>query len=275
MGKLYVVILVMGISASGWAAPKPILAVAPSTLLKGISGVEPSAVDESILTAIHGLNAFEVTGQSDIQKLLEAEQQKQQLGCETSESCFAAIAGALGAEFLVSVQVAPAGLLWNIAAKIISPDTAKVVSRTTLAIEPDGAELLDSLPRVVEMLFVPTRILQAKAERENKHQLGWISFGASLLAGGIGAYFLNDASVSGDDLKNVNSKINTTFSRLSQSERDALTQERRNLEESQAISNSVGWSSVGVAVVAVTLSCIQFILAPEIPNWDPAKIDEQ
>lgn len=81
--------------------------------LVGSRDVEPAvakALTEALTAAAGRTGLFQVTSQAEVANLLGLERQRELLGCaESSSSCTAELAGALGAQFLMSGSVTKLG----------------------------------------------------------------------------------------------------------------------------------------------------------------------
>jgi len=93
---------------------------------EGTSDVLADLLLEALLSR-HGIRAL---GPSDARALLSAEQQKQLLGCK-DESCMTELAGALGADWLISGTVGRLEDLYVVSLQLIDARKAKVTARAT------------------------------------------------------------------------------------------------------------------------------------------------
>jgi len=101
------------------------------------AGVEQGSADvltdlllEALLTR-HGVRAL---GPPDVRTILSAEQQRVLLGCQ-DEACFADLAGALGADWLVAGSLGKLGELWVLSLQLIDPRQARVTARTSATLK--------------------------------------------------------------------------------------------------------------------------------------------
>ena len=100
-------------------------------------GVPPGAADvlcDLLLEALLNRHAVRALGPSDIRAILSAEQQKTLLGCQ-DESCFADLAGALGADWLVAGTVGMLGDLFVLSLQLIDPNKAQVAARASATVK--------------------------------------------------------------------------------------------------------------------------------------------
>jgi hypothetical protein len=111
-------LLVAGDVLGAPAAAKPKLLVMPATIDVSAKGKLPTTFDEVILTAVSGRGVYQVFGPSDLNTVLNLEKQRDLLGCDESK-CITEIGGALGADKLLSVQVAKIDDAWLVTTKLI------------------------------------------------------------------------------------------------------------------------------------------------------------
>lgn len=99
--------------------------------------VQLAAVDESYVR---------ITTQRDMAALLGVEKQKQLLGCaDEQSSCMAELAGALGADGLVSGQVARVGKSYQVNVKVLAADGSRTLYLHSSKLLATEEELLEEL----------------------------------------------------------------------------------------------------------------------------------
>jgi len=167
--------------------------------LRAGDGLSPKAAQT--LTAIAVADAvragFDVVSQADISAMLAFQKQRQMLGC-TDDGCLAELGGALGADYLVSGDVARIGSRDHVALALLDARKAKVVGRSagfsdagddTLAmavqvrfralLQPERPELVARLPPIEP---------PGAEGRHARRSAAWWTFGGSgvlLAAGGL------------------------------------------------------------------------------------------
>ncbi len=130
-------------SHSAAAAPKsaahPRLAV---TDLKAGSGVDDRAGSSlsSVLAADAARLGFDVIAQSEIASMLGYQKERAALGC-SEDGCLVDIAGALGAEFVLSGELARVGSRAHISLALLQPGKGKVAARSAGFAEGDDDEV--------------------------------------------------------------------------------------------------------------------------------------
>ena len=132
-----VLVLLMGFAARAAepAAVEPKLKVvvpgvhAHPGVGQGTAGVLTDLLLEALLTR-HGIRAL---GPPDLRAILSVEQQRLLLGCQ-DESCFAELAGALGADWLVAGSVGRLDDLHVLSLQLIDPKKAQVSSRASISL---------------------------------------------------------------------------------------------------------------------------------------------
>ncbi len=128
-------LIVLGLSGVALAGPvgepEKVKVVVPG--VHAHKGVDPGAAEvltdlvlEALLTR-HGVRAL---GPPDVRTILTAEQQRVLVGCQ-DEACFADLAGALGADWLVAGTLGRLGKLYVLSLQLIDPREARVTARTS------------------------------------------------------------------------------------------------------------------------------------------------
>jgi hypothetical protein len=114
---------------------------------KGVPDELVSSLSDVVTTSLTRLGVFDVVSRADIQRMLEFEQDKQLLGCESDTSCLAEIGGALGVALLVSGSVGQVGSTYIVnltltdtaAVNVRAREQREVASRDQLIGEVEGA----------------------------------------------------------------------------------------------------------------------------------------
>lgn len=114
------------------------------------SDVEPAiarALTDAVAVSANRTGLFEVSTQGELSTLLGVERQKQLLGCaESSSSCSAELAGALGAQFLATGNVARLGAqTLQLSLQVQDTTSGSTVGRA-VRIASDIASLRDQVP---------------------------------------------------------------------------------------------------------------------------------
>ena len=136
-----VALLLCAFSASSVAAQEAVAAPPEKTLLimnfqiKGdVDAGVASTINDILASAMVSTGRFRVMTGDDIQSLMALESGKQAAGCET-DSCLAEIAGALGAELVITGRVGRLGSLYVAKLSLIEPATASTLGLETLEAE--------------------------------------------------------------------------------------------------------------------------------------------
>jgi TolB-like protein len=171
-------------------ADKPRLAVLDLDVAGGVDASIGRALSEAIAAEVSSKDYFRVMTSKDIQTLLGQERQRQLLGCsEEGGTCLAELAGALGARFVLSGQVAKLGSAYQLTLQTI--DSKKV--------QPIGRSV--RIARDLEALRaqLPWAVAEATATPPPPAPSHWLAYsaigaGAALAVGGgvIGFTGLNE-----------------------------------------------------------------------------------
>lgn len=187
-----------------------------------------STVNDILASSMVRTGRFKVMTGDDIQSLMALEAGKQATGCE-SESCLAEIAGALGAELVVTGRVGRLGSLYVVKLSLIEPASASTLGLETLEAESveDFAKRLRPLSkRFAALAYGETYTEEAAkppvaqapttpapAAEESEGGLGtMLLIGGSVIGGGalvtavaagafatVGLIAVNDATTAGTD----------------------------------------------------------------------------
>ena len=139
----------------------------------GISDANFRAVSDSLAGELRNQSGGQLITSDEIKSLLSVEEQKQMVGC-TSESCFAEIGGALGAERIISGSIGKVGKSWMLVIKAINSKKVGEVKQVTRRIK-DGSidDVLDVLaPAVRELLGGALQLLGLRRENVEVERLG-------------------------------------------------------------------------------------------------------
>lgn len=151
-----IVALLLALATTAQAQTQPAVKKIAVTTLSAGPGTDPKLVDfltDTIVGAIQQ-RGYSVVGPRDIATIIGFERQKQLMGCGEASSCVAELAGALGADHLVSGSVGKLGesLVMNL--QLIDAATGAVVSRSTQRLKSTAEDAyLDAAEDGVSALF--------------------------------------------------------------------------------------------------------------------------
>ena len=158
-----------------------------------VGGVDPKTVAgiSAYLASEAAKGKMRVLAASDVGSMLGLERQKQLLGC-SDESCLFELAGALGAEYLLSSEVSEIGGEWMLTVALLDMQAARAQGRTTRR-APDLKDLLALVPVAVGTVLQPvTGIAPPPEPLLEPHRplrpLGFVLDGAAValaVAGGV------------------------------------------------------------------------------------------
>ncbi|MBN2360629.1 MAG: hypothetical protein JXR83_14330 [Deltaproteobacteria bacterium] len=158
--------------ASAPAAPRQRVAIfdlrapgLPDAARRGLMDVLTKAVAEA-----PGLS---VISRDEIAAMLDAETQKQLMGCDQS-SCLAEIAGALDVDFIISAAVTPLGQGSVVSLQFINQRFANVMNRCALTWPGDPRQLPEVIEAAAQLLVLepalrrpaPLQVIEAAPETE-------------------------------------------------------------------------------------------------------------
>lgn len=166
-------------------------------------GVEPGTANlimDVVTSAFSKTNRFDVKSGDDIAELINLEAGKEALGCDDA-SCMAEIAGAMGAEYVVSGRIGKLGSTYVLKIAVFNPQEGRTVGQEAIQ-----SKSLDELPArlepIVEKLSyqamgeeVPAALLariesgvipQADARPADEEEGGFPTIALSLAGTGIG-----------------------------------------------------------------------------------------
>ena len=186
-----------------------------------------------------GDERFLVVTKSDITAALAVERQQQLLGCDTSESsCMAELAGALGAEGIITGQVAKVGDAFQLNVRILTAGSRAMYTHSSALLESEK-ELIAELNRCAEeargLVALDLRGAEARAPRRPSRWLALIPAIAGVGVAGVGAALLVDA---GDRYAALNDP--TKWRSYGMTEANDLAANGRRSETSGAVLLAVG-----------------------------------
>ncbi|MCK5687884.1 PEGA domain-containing protein [Myxococcota bacterium] len=164
--------------------------------IKG-QGVEAAMVDtvsDTITAALAKLGVFEVLSRADIMQMVQFEQDKQMLGCESDTECLAELGGALGVALLVSGSIGKVGEAYVLNLTLTDAMASRVVQREQRQIDSieeltkEAGRAATSLVRTLlagEQGFLILKVSEEGASIEVDGNLVGVSpLGRQALAGG-------------------------------------------------------------------------------------------
>ncbi|MFL5321300.1 MAG: hypothetical protein ACJ790_16695 [Myxococcaceae bacterium] len=114
------------------AAEKPRLPIVELTVSGGADPSAASVLTESIATEVNNRGFFSPITPKDIQTLIGLERQKSLVGCsESSGSCLAELAGAMGARYVLSGSLGKLGEAYQLNLQMLDSEKAQTVGRST------------------------------------------------------------------------------------------------------------------------------------------------
>jgi hypothetical protein len=112
------------------ADDKPKLVVLDLTPQAGVEPQLASVLTDAVSSQVAARGFFDVTTSKDVQTLLGLERQKQLLGCHDEGSCLTELAGAIGARFVLSGQLARVGGTYQLTLQTLDTQKAQPVGRS-------------------------------------------------------------------------------------------------------------------------------------------------
>jgi len=134
-----VALAILTVSGPARSAERPQLLVLDFRA-EGVDKGTADLIMDVVTSAFAKTNRFDVKSSDDIAELLNLEAGKSALGCDDA-SCMAEIAGALGAELVVSGRIGKLGETYILKIAVLKPATATTVGQETVQ-----AKSLDELP---------------------------------------------------------------------------------------------------------------------------------
>jgi hypothetical protein len=193
------------------------LAVPEAKVLGEVPRRQVAVLEQALLAEIRKLEAVSAIGVSEIKEMLAFEYQRQMLGCQADEACLAEIAGALGVDEMISVQLTASEASLALSVKRIDMRGTRVSgeSQQRLKRTSGGEELLGAVGPAVAALF-PDRLLRPGLTRGVAREVAlrlnppplprWVfavTAGAAVAAAAAGATFglmANDSTTQYNDL---------------------------------------------------------------------------
>ncbi len=190
-------IAVLDARASGTADPKL------------VGGLDPLVAAE-----VSGRTRAQVTSGADLRAMIGFEKQKELVGCGDS-SCLAEIGGALGVDYLMSIDVSLVGGNWLVSAALVEVAKGRPIGRVVKRADAEKQLVDAAIAAVAEALaFLPPEILAgpavpralggapavateapavAPAAEGPSTVVPWLVFAAGLGTAGAGGWFFADA----------------------------------------------------------------------------------
>jgi TolB-like protein len=115
--------------AAGPNTPK--LVVLNLNAAGGVDAPVAVALTESVTAEVAARGFFEVLSSAEVQTMLGAERQRQMLGCSEETSCMTELAGALGAQFVMTGSLTKLGEAFQLNLQAVDTKNGKTLGRTT------------------------------------------------------------------------------------------------------------------------------------------------
>lgn len=129
---LHLPLLALLVSAQGATADKPRIIVLELESAGGADVEVAAALSEAVTNHVASTGYFQVTGAREVQTLISVERQKQLAGCsDENANCFAELAGALGARFVLRGTLAKLGDSWQLTLQMLDSEVGKTLGRST------------------------------------------------------------------------------------------------------------------------------------------------
>ncbi len=137
---------------------RPNVAVLPFQAVHGVEQSVANLLSEILLTQVGNAPYFSrVIGGSDMQELLDLEQQKVALGCD-DDSCLSSLGGALGVALMVAPSIGKLGDQYILNLKLTDVEEAIVRARLNVEIEGERnlkADLEAAIDELLQVAFEP------------------------------------------------------------------------------------------------------------------------
>lgn len=137
-------------AASARAAARTTLAVLELTD-GGVGAQTARNLTDVVAATLNDVGVFSVITRADMRRMLEIEQEKQILGCESDVSCLAEVGGALGAALFVTGSVGRVGGSTLLSLALVDTQGARVRAREQRQLAAD-ADLVAEMRRAVRFL---------------------------------------------------------------------------------------------------------------------------
>lgn len=219
------------------AGPQPVRLAAPSLSGINLSQDELNFYTDHLAQQL-GFQGVRVTTSSEIQQLLGFERQKQLLGCsDSSASCMAELANALGVDGIVTGSIGKIGSAYQLNLKIIAAGDGAPLAAYSARAKQDEA-VLDELTRgaksMASELFKklgktplaqasdapkpePVEVAAAETRTETTALRRWsfVPMGAGVIAASVGTYFILHGNGAEERIANAGS-LDVAKQKLSQ-----------------------------------------------------------
>jgi len=161
--------------------------------LKAETAIAPGTVkmlNELLLTEFQEEGGFQVLGRSDIDSMLDVEEERQMLtGC-VADSCLVEIGGALGVSLVVAASVGAVGERYLVSVKVLDVRAARVLKRATENVARDDTELIQGVRGAARKCVVAIRATAADAPASSGsgalEWAPWVTLGLTAAAAATG-----------------------------------------------------------------------------------------
>ncbi|MBK7859363.1 MAG: hypothetical protein IPJ65_12220 [Archangiaceae bacterium] len=221
-----------------------------------VSGATPAQRDVIVDVLVQQLakGGVKVTTARDMAAVLGAERQRQLLGCSgESASCMAELAGALGADGLVTGTLALVGKTWVASLSIVDANGGALASR---AFQAADDALLDELAAAARALVDELKLRRPERFAAPKSRLSvpfWVTAALGVAAAGTGAGLVFAAH----DVKG--SLVNNPSALTSREQLDSALSRGRTFQ-------TVGWVLVGAGAVGVAAAVVLALVTGGSPS---------
>jgi TolB-like protein len=144
---LFCLVSLVGLPAlaqkEGEAGPKSLLQM--KLVANNMDQQTVNTIESFITGELDNHKSLKVLAGEDIKRMLDLEAEKQAAGCDDDSSCLAEMAGALGAEFVVTGQLGKLETRLILTLSLIDVNKKEAVNRVTVK-----ADSLDAMPEQVE-----------------------------------------------------------------------------------------------------------------------------
>ncbi len=240
------------------AAPLKVAALAPNAV--GVDQAVADAMIDRFATQLGAQGDISVVSARDISQVLGMERQKQLLGCnETSSSCTAELAAALGVDVLLTTTFAKIGKSISVTLRALNAKNGEVIAQETHR-DADNDALQDWLDGAktpiangIRRSFGRTPIATAPAISTNSRSTGPWALAVAGLAVGVGGVTMS--ALSSNDAAALKSSTTLTLADIDSLERSGVTKR---------------WVAIGLFVAAgacLTTALILFISGA--PSFEP------
>jgi hypothetical protein len=127
---------------------KPKLLLQDLAAGEGVDASVASGLTRSIAVELTRRGVHDLVTSADVVTLLGVERQKQLMGCEEAQSCFAELSGALGTRFVMTGGITRMGSAWQLTLQTVDSTNARAVGRA-VQLAPDVGQLAEAVPLLV------------------------------------------------------------------------------------------------------------------------------